>query len=79
MADGWVVVYDDTVGVGGVNVVTCCDKPDILPELLMLGEAADLGDDVGLGERLVSGEAGLGSETLDVKLSRLGYSPGSQS
>ena len=49
-----------------------------LPVLVTLGEGADLGvpDD---GDRLVSGEAGLGSDTFELKLSRLGYSPGSQS
>ena len=52
---------------------------DNLPVLLRPGEGPDLGEEVGLGERLVSGEAGLGSDTLEVKLSRLGYSPGSQS
>ena len=49
-----------------------------LPVLVTQGEGADRGVPEE-GERLVSGEAGLGSDTLELKLSRLGYSPGSQS
>lgn len=66
-----------------ISSTICIDSARLtgpLPVVVTLGEAADLGVPMPAeGERLVSGEAGLGSDRLELKLSRLGYSPGSQS